>query len=39
MRTKTTRSKYECEGLRYASDLTDAECGVFCPRFCRFVNG
>ncbi len=31
MWTETTRPKYEREGLRYASDLTDAEWGVIGP--------
>jgi len=32
MWTKTTRRQYERKGLRYASDVTDAEWGVISPR-------
>ena len=31
MWTETTRPKYERKGLRYASDLTEAEWGVIGP--------
>ncbi len=38
MWTETTRPKYERKGLRYASDLTEAEWGVS-ARCCRHANG